>query len=48
MGNNRVGRATKKHKHTFIYISVVLAPIHLVLILNESSLKELSNGMLFI
>jgi hypothetical protein len=42
------GLRIKKHKHTFVYNSIVLASIHLFLILNESSFKELSNGMLFI
>jgi hypothetical protein len=31
--------------NTLVYNSIMLAPIHLVLVLNESSLKELSNDM---
>jgi hypothetical protein len=32
---------TLYHKNTFVYNSIMLAPIHLVLVSNEHSLKEL-------
>ena len=35
-------------KNTFVHNSVMLAPIHLVIISKESTFRELSNGMHFI
>ena len=46
VGHNKVVRATRKTiLGTFVHNSIMLTPIHLVLVSND---RELSNGMLFI